>query len=286
MSLSSFFHEYFVKPLQTGAGYNPYNTVAYGILLILGAYAVLRLLRRLDVRLDEELFRALVPFVILGGLIRALEEFARVSGSGLVPHSFLFLTPGVYFLILTLVLLSLATGIALKKEKYHQVVFYSGVLLCAFASVLFLYDLSLVASQRAISLFSGEPLKLQVRVFIGILLFSLGLALLAMLPLRRLNLASRLNTLIVWGVAFDAASVSLAALSLGYAAEQPLTQSMLSAHPLIYPLFKMGLYLAILYFVESDVPREDETYWLTKLILLVLSLPMGLHNSLQVLLGV
>jgi uncharacterized membrane protein len=152
--------------------------------------------------------------------------------------------------------------------------------------VLFLHDLYLVASQRAISLFSGEPLKLQVRVFTGILLFSLGLALIAMLPLRRLNLASRLNALIVWGVAFDAASVSLASLSLGYTAEQPLTQSMLSAHPLIYPLFKMGLYLLILYFVERDVPPEDETHWLTKLILLVLSLPMGLHNSLQVLLGV
>ncbi|WP_456474999.1 DUF63 family protein [Candidatus Pyrohabitans sp.] len=286
MGLSSFFYEYFVKPLETGSGYNPYNTLAYGLLLLLGAYVVLRLLRWKGIRLDEDLFRALIPFVLLGGLIRALEEFARVSGSGVLPHSFLFLTPGVYFLVVFLAMLSIAAGLVLRGERYHRVVSYSGAFLCAIASVLFVYDVFLVASERAVSQFSGETLKLQVRVFVGILLFSIGLALLAMLPLRRLNMVSRLNALIVWGVSFDAASVSLASLSLGYGAEQPLTQGMLSMHPLTYPLFKMGLYLLLLYFVERDVPREEETHWLTKLILLVLSLPMGLHNSLQVLLGV
>ncbi|WP_457555456.1 DUF63 family protein [Candidatus Pyrohabitans sp.] len=285
MGIREFLHENFVRPLETGSGYNPYNTVTYGILLIAGAYAVLRLLRRLGVRLDERLFMALVPFVLLGGILRALEEFARVTGSGLVPHTFLLLTPGIYLLVTSITLVSLVLARALRGDEYPTLLIRSGAGLCAIAGAVFLYDVYLVVSGEAVSRFSGEVLKLQPEVFGWILITSSAASLVLLFPLRKAGMYSGSNALIVWGAAFDAASVSVASL-VGYTAEQPLTQLMLLAHPLLYPLFKLGLYLLLLYFVEKDVPASEESHWLTKLILLVLSLPMGLHNSLQVLLGV
>ncbi|NOZ58916.1 MAG: DUF63 family protein [Euryarchaeota archaeon] len=284
MGVREFLYEHFVLPLEEGSGYNIYNTLTYGILLILGSYGVLRLLRRLGVRMDEGLLRALVPYVVLGGILRALEEFARISGAGLVPHTFLLLTPGIYLLVTLLVLAVLVPAAMLRDGDYHGPLRLAGTGMCALAGLLYLHDLYLVASGQAVSGFSGEPLRLQLEVFGGILLLSGAFALALLHPLRRLGMHSEVNLLIVWGAAFDAASVSLAHLA-GYTAEQPLTQLMLTAHPLLYPLFKLGLYLLILYFVERDVPAAEEAHWLTKLILLVLSLPMGIHNSLQVLLG-
>jgi len=284
MGPGGFFHDYFVKPLQTGEGYNLYNTLAYGVLLFLSAYIVLRLFRRGGLRLNRELFIALVPFVLFAGIIRALEEFARVSGEGAVPHSFLFLTPGIYFLTFALAMIFLGAGVVLKRG--YRFVYQSGFLLCSLALAFFLYDIYLVGSERAFSSFSGNLLELRTGVFAWIALFSMGLAVLAIIAARRLGFGSRPNALILGGAAFDVSSVTLAALSLGYTAEQPLTQSMLSVHPLLYPAFKMGLFLGFLYFVERSIPEEDQAHWFTKLLLLVLALPMGLHNSLQVLLGV
>ncbi|MEK6978053.1 MAG: hypothetical protein AABX40_06625, partial [Candidatus Hydrothermarchaeota archaeon] len=70
-----------------------------------------------------------------------------------------------------------------------------------------------------------------------------------------------------------------------YSAEQPMTQFIVGSSPLLYVVLKLGLAMGFLYYLEKEVPTEDETHWLTKFLLLILTLPMGLHDSLQVFLG-
>jgi uncharacterized membrane protein len=278
MGLEEFIKTYFIEPISHGTGYNMYNTLVYGVLLLLGAYGVVKLVRRLGVKMDKQLFNAVLPFVVLGGILRALEEFARLTGAGLLPHSPLFLTPGIYLLIAALSLPSLVVAVSLKGEEYPRAMSAIGWTLSLAASLLVLSDIALVASGGV------ADTSLRPSLFLWIVLLAVGLTFIGMLILKRLQMRSRENALILGGFAFEASAVTTAVYSLSYSAEQPFTQALLSISPPFYPLFKLALILGIVYYIEG-VPREDETHWLSKLILLVLGVPMGIHNSLQILLG-
>lgn len=283
MGIYEFLQRYFIGPIQTDEGYNLYNTIAYGILLIAGAFGVLKLLRRLGVRMDRGLFNAAVPFLFFAGFLRALEEFARLTGAGPLPSSPLFLTPGIYFLVASLALASLLVGYYLGKD-YRATMTRVGFLLSIGAFLIFLLDAVGVASGAVTSL-SGESMRLRPSLFLRILVVSLGLAALGYLALQRYGAATRENGLILWGFAYESTAVALAVSTLGYSAEQPMTQFIVGSSPLLYVVLKLGLAMGFLYYLEKEVPTEDETHWLTKFLLLILTLPMGLHDSLQVFLG-
>jgi uncharacterized membrane protein len=207
-----------------------------------------------------------------------LEEFARLTGAGLLPHSPLFLTPGIYLLIAFLSIASLVVAVALKGEEYPRTMSAIGWTISLGAFLIVLGDIALVASGGVASA------SLRPGLFLWIVLLAIGLTFIGTQVLRRLHMESRENALILGGFAFEVSAVTLAVYSLSYAAEQPLTQALLSVSPAFYPFFKLGLVLGIIYFVEG-VPGDEEAHWLSKLILLVLGLPMGIHNSLQVLMG-
>lgn len=118
-----------------------------------------------------------------------------------------------------------------------------------------------------------------------ILLVSAVITLIGAFLLKRLQIMHRENLIIFSSFAVETASVTLAVYLLSYTVAQPETRALLSHGTLLYPFFKLSLVLGIIYLVE-EVPRKEETHWLSKLLLLVLGLPMGIHNSLQVLMGV
>ncbi len=278
MGIGDFIKTYFVDPITYGTGYNIYNTVVYGVLLILGGYGVVKLLKRLGVRMDKKLFNAVLPFVVFGGFLRGLEEFARLTGEGVLPHSPFFLTPGIYLIIAVVSIAALLIGVYLKKEEYPRVMLPIGWALVGVGVLLALSDMALVASGGVLDM------SLRPTLFLWIILLGAGLTFLGRLVLNKLNILSRENTLVLSGFAFEAAAVATAVYSLSYKAEQPLTQALLSVSPHIYPILKLGLVIGIIHFIEG-VPKDEEAHWLSKLILLVLGVPMGVHNTLQILLG-
>ncbi len=139
-----FIEQYFIKPIYTSEGYNIYNTIVYGVLLLAGAYAAVKLLRRLGVKMDEKLFFAALPFVVLGGVLRGLEEFARITGAGLLPVSALFLTPGIYLLVAFLAIMSLTLAVYLRGLNYASAMAKIGWALVLATLPLLLYDVLLV----------------------------------------------------------------------------------------------------------------------------------------------
>jgi len=88
-----FFQQYFIEPIETGAGYNIFNTAVYAIILILSLFVLINVLRRLGVKLDGRLWTDLLPWIVLAGVLRALEDIA------FFPHTWLLITPGIYLLI-------------------------------------------------------------------------------------------------------------------------------------------------------------------------------------------
>ena len=69
-----FFEENFVQPIIQNGWFNPYNTLAYGAILIIGVILVYKLLERLKIPIDRRFLLALLPFVAWAPVTRALRD--------------------------------------------------------------------------------------------------------------------------------------------------------------------------------------------------------------------
>lgn len=99
----AFIFEYYWGPILADArdepvsgvseGYNPINTLTYGLVFLLGGLLIYRLLQWLRIPLDERFILATLPLIVLGGLARSLED----TGLFEEPLSYLFIAPVIYF---------------------------------------------------------------------------------------------------------------------------------------------------------------------------------------------
>ncbi len=101
MGLYEFFYEYFVLPIKENQGYNPVNTLAYAIILGIAVLLLYKMLKRMEIKVDERFFRALIPYIILGPLMRSMTDV------GILPRTYLTVSPGGYFVIAAFAIASL-----------------------------------------------------------------------------------------------------------------------------------------------------------------------------------
>ncbi len=118
--------DYFLSPINTG--YDAPKTLIYSIALIIAVYLIFKLLKRLKIRADRRLAVAISPYVLLGSVIRVLEDIGIVE-------SYLFITPGIYFFIFFLFLSVLTVSLFLDRKKnipYFKTMFLGGLVALSF----------------------------------------------------------------------------------------------------------------------------------------------------------
>jgi len=71
----SFFHTYFIQPLLRNGWFNPFNSIVYGVFLLVGFLLVLKILKRLKVSIDYKLMFAILPFIFWASSLRAIRDF-------------------------------------------------------------------------------------------------------------------------------------------------------------------------------------------------------------------
>jgi uncharacterized membrane protein len=76
-------------------GYNIISTITYGIILAAAILVIYRLILIFEIKMDKWFFLAIIPYVLFGGFLRALED-AKLFKSPLV---FLFIAPVIYIVI-------------------------------------------------------------------------------------------------------------------------------------------------------------------------------------------
>ena len=77
------------------AGYNIVNTITYGIVLVISFFGIFELIRHFDISINKKFIYTLLPWIILGGSLRSLED----AGVFYDPLDKLMITPMIYFLI-------------------------------------------------------------------------------------------------------------------------------------------------------------------------------------------
>ncbi len=123
--VASFFEKYFVKPIVEKTGYNVVNTLAYGVLLIIGAYTIYKFVKKLGLKIDFKFLLAHVPFVLL------VSAWRVATDAGVYPYTFLTTTPGLYIPVLALYfpLVCVSVLYGKKRKKPLDLFVYASIVL-------------------------------------------------------------------------------------------------------------------------------------------------------------
>jgi len=93
--ISDFIYKYYIDPIRLGQPYNLVDTLTYAIILVLSVYLVYRWLQYSGVALDSPFVIATVPYIVLGGLLRVVEDTGMIQSD----LRFLLVTPLIFFVI-------------------------------------------------------------------------------------------------------------------------------------------------------------------------------------------
>jgi uncharacterized membrane protein len=103
-------------------GYTTVSTASYAIVLVFMLVGVLLLLRRLNVRLTPQFYVALLPYMLLGGALRVVEDtnvaFLRADAGMLLPYPpvALIISPFIYFVMFAFTLAALVFVFLLSRR--------------------------------------------------------------------------------------------------------------------------------------------------------------------------
>jgi uncharacterized membrane protein len=123
--ISDFIYKYYIDPIRLGQPYNIVDTLTYAIILVISVYLVYRWLRRSGVALDSPFVIATIPFVVLGGLLRVVEDTGMIESD----LRFLLVTPLIFFVVFFIAAGSLVLSRVLEKRglvpRFRS--FYGGI---------------------------------------------------------------------------------------------------------------------------------------------------------------
>ncbi|MDI6720831.1 MAG: DUF63 family protein [Candidatus Aenigmarchaeota archaeon] len=259
-----FFEDYFIRPTLEHTGYNMVNTIAYAIILIVALFAVYKILVRTGIKPDRRLWIDLLPFIFLGGALRALQDINFFGFLGV--YHVLFVTPMIYIIIFLLAF----AGILVSKYIWKNFIRYFGI--------------ALLAAFLAPVLFSiKNPVPAALIIFVAALSYA---ALYCMLKYVKIGLLrNSYNSHIMAAHMLDA-STAFVAVSIigGYKESSVFTNFLFSQMPgWVFIPIKAAIILVVLHFIDKD--SMNEMNWLLKFAILVLGLGPGLHNLFSVLMG-
>ena len=270
----NFFERYFLNPICTGEGYNIYNTLIYGIILLLFLAGLIKLFEKLKIKVDGRFYLALLPFMLIGPTVRVLVD-ATVYQKMFLFGTCLTLntTPGIYFLVFIPTIVFLLISRFIWKD-FCKSFFLFGLLTFAVVHLFFLSNASRVQ-------FSFNPFSLPlITAFTFLSAFFFYLISKKFLPFFLNSLPYSLVTVHL----FDASTTVVGMYYYGYVEQHVLPNIVISLlGPFAMYALKLAVVPAIIYaFSKSKKPERDLLY----LAVFILGIAPGMRNLLRIFLGV
>ena len=278
--MADFIQEYFVNPIlyqDKYPPYNVYNTIVYAALALIAVYFLFRFFRKHGVKINQGFFKAVIPYVVFGSILRIAEDghlvprVVELAGIQFYP----FVTPGIY--LLTFLLMAFAMLLAKlvygSSEKFAKVVQAFGVALCVGALVV-----------------SLPALLLMKNPFPFAVIFALALAVwfaFKIIWAKRGLVASFQEQSVVFAQALDGAATFVGVTFLGYSEQHVVGNAIFSLFggPWAFLLIKIIFSFVVVEVVRKEKLQEEEKTYLY-LLITVLGLGPGLRDALRMLAGV
>jgi uncharacterized membrane protein len=91
-----FIYKYYIDPIRYGQPYNIVDTATYALVLIVAIYILYRWFSRSKtIAIDGRFVLATLPFVVLGGLLRVVQDTGMITSD----LQYLLITPLIYFVL-------------------------------------------------------------------------------------------------------------------------------------------------------------------------------------------
>ncbi len=140
--ISDFIYKYYIDPIRMGQPYNVVDTLTYAIILVLGVYLLYRWMSQstwlsdIGFVIDTSFILATLPYVVLGGVLRVVEDTGMITGD----FRFLLVTPLIYFVLFlfTISMMFLSRYLTMQGLTGSFLSFY------AFAGIMSVFTVSLV----------------------------------------------------------------------------------------------------------------------------------------------
>jgi uncharacterized membrane protein len=143
--ISDFIYKYYIDPIRMGQPYNIVDTLTYAVILVLGVYLLYRWMSQstwlsdIGFKIDARFILATIPYVVLGGLLRVVQDTGMITGD----FQFLLVTPLIYFVLFffTISMLFLSRYLTLQGFTKNFLTFYifAGIM-SAFVTLLVLFS--------------------------------------------------------------------------------------------------------------------------------------------------
>ncbi|MFZ3058151.1 MAG: DUF63 family protein [Candidatus Methanoperedens sp.] len=276
--LIDFINRNFIDGIINDTSYNHFDMVTYVIILFAGVFAILKLLNKLRIKVDEEFVIATIPYIFMGSVFRVIEDAGLLKP----PVKYFFITPLIYFVIFAIcfgsLLITRYLGKLNKIRNYIRVYATAGIVLSLAGVAIIVYynpsnwnfDILVYSLVPAIAL--TEIVK-RVSPAIGMT-----------------YLRSRMYSFVIFSFLLDSFTTYIGVDLLGYTNKHPFSSflsSIFGTGAILIPL-SLILTLVIILLLEKDSTKDadkGEKYMLT-LTLIVLGFSMGARNLVAMAFGV
>lgn len=259
--MMEFLGEHFIGPIVHGTGYNLINTMAFAFALVAALVAIDRAFGARRVRLENKLWWHLIPMVVLGGTLRALQDRSFFAFMGV--FQYLFVTPMIYFTLFALAMLLLC----MERRSGKNALLPAGSLLACF-----FLGFAFIGGNN----FHGFFLALGLTAIV----FSI-----TYIIFRKMRFMTKENASAILAHALDACSSVTAITILGTFKEQHVLPNIIFTHIPFYFFIPLKVGLALLAVHVIDKETKGNWNWLLKFTVLVLGLGPGIRNSIAILMA-
>ncbi|MFP4116581.1 MAG: DUF63 family protein [Candidatus Aenigmatarchaeota archaeon] len=252
-----------------GSGYTTVETVAYALLLVVAIYLIHRFfLKKIRTDIDKSFVLAMVPYLLLGGILRSLGQ-----GDAEIFTGFWFNTPGIHLLIAAYTVPTVLLSQYLEDRYSISYVKWMWI----FGGIPFLACLFSAAN-------IGFP---NYMVFVYVLGIAGALsAVLYVVTKLCPEYLTRINHHILSGHLMDGTSTFIAITVFGYTEKHVLPDILIDATGawVMIPL-KIAVVWPVLYLLDDVVEDVELLNWL-KIVVLGLGLSLAARNMFTVAMAV
>lgn len=267
---AGFLQRYYIDPIIHDTSYNPVDTVTWAALLGLSLLALLWLLPRWGVVMDDKLVLSSLPYVLAGSSLRVIEDADLVAA----PWRYLLITPIIFFLVFFVTSACLLFARRIWGESYHARYAALGGLWAA-ANLAILFRLEIVNGW----------------VIPAVFLLGSGLAGALWLLQSRVSalafLRDRFNMMVIWAHMLDAGSTFIGVDWFGYYEKHVVPTALIGlvgTAAVMFPL-KLIVLLPALYMIDREM-EVSAARSLIRLTLITLGLAPAVRNTLRLALGI
>ncbi|CCJ36399.1 hypothetical protein BN140_1476 [Methanoculleus bourgensis MS2] len=280
--IREFLYKYYIDPIRYGQAYTLVDTLTYALILIAAVYIVYRGLQRYKIAVDDELVLATMPFVVLGGLLRVVEDTGMITSD----FRFLLITPLIFFTVFVVAAVALFAGKLAENAglvaRYSRVYGGVGIVAC-------------LLSTAALVWFGLSETTIALDVLVAILALASvsSLALWALLVYgAKWDYASNiLYKLLIFGHMLDASATSygIDIHPIHYVEQHVVGSNLIEATGTAFSMFllKIAVLIPAIYILEMYKKEGSPGLWhLILLAMIVVGMAPGIRDMVRMVLYV